>query len=421
MRNTKGCLSISLLQYRVVPGAGKENLERLLALTERAPGEWLVAPELALTGYAPFSRDEALGLLEELRRALGASGKKLLFGHPVWRDGRLLNGVYLLSGERLELVAEKRALFPGLDPGAGFSPGRISEIFELEEGLFSGVLLCYELRFPEFARRLVSRGAGVLLVLAQWPESRREHLLLLARARAVENQVFVVVANALGRAGEAELCGESLAISPRGEILAHAGREETVLTVELDPEKLAASRRLFNTSASPPPTPPEEKIKTLPELLSEVFRRRCLGHRMVFTNGCFDLLHAGHVSYLYEARSLGDFLVVGLNSDASVRRIKGPERPINPERHRALVLASLACVDYVVIFEEDTPERLIRALSPEVLVKGADWPEDKIVGADFVKARGGRVVRLPFRFQVSTTRIIERIRRPDSPDQKPAD
>ena len=414
-------MKISLLQYHVVPEAGKENLERLLALAEKAPGEWLVAPELALTGYGRLSRDEALSLLEELRRSLGASGKKLLFGHPVWREGRVFNGAYLLSGERLELAAEKRALFPGLDACAGFSPGRISEIFALGEGLFAGVLLCYELRFPEFARRLVSRGAGVLFVLAQWPESRREHLLLLARARAVENQVFVVVANALGRAGEAELSGESLVISPGGEILACAGKEETVLTVELDPAELAASRRLFNTSASPPPVLPEEKIKTLPELLSEVSRRRRLGHRMVFTNGCFDLLHAGHVSYLHEARSLGDFLVVGLNSDTSVRRLKGPERPINPETQRALVLASLSCVDYVVIFEEDTPERLIRALSPEILVKGADWPEDRIVGADYVKARGGRVVRIPFRFRVSTTRIMERIKRPDSPAQKPAD
>ncbi len=417
----KGCLSVSLLQYRVVPGAGRKNLERLLALAERAPAEWLVAPELALTGYGRLSRDEALSLLDELRRAFGASGKKLLFGHPVWRRDRIFNGAYLLSGERLALVAEKRALFPGLDIQAGFSAGGISGIFALGENLCGGALLCYELRFPEFARRLVSQGAGVLFVLAQWPESRREHLLLLARARAVENQVFVVVANALGRAGEEELSGESLVISPRGEILACAGREETVITVELDPTELEASRRLFNTSVTPPPIPPEEKIKTLPELLPEVSRRRRLGHRMVFTNGCFDLLHAGHVSYLHEARSLGDFLVVGLNSDASVKRIKGPERPVNPERERALVLASLACVDYVVIFEEDTPERLIRALSPEVLVKGADWPEDRIVGADFVKARGGRVVRLPFRFQVSTTRIIERIRRPDSPDQKPAD
>ncbi len=414
-------MKVSLIQYRVVPGAGKENLERFLALAERAPGEWLVAPELALTGYAPFRRDEALGLLEELRRAFGASGKKLLFGHPVWRGDQVFNGVYLLSGERLALVAEKRALFPGLDAGAGFSPGRISEIFELGDDLCGGVLLCYELRFPELARRLVSRGAGVLLVLAQWPESRREHLLFLARARAVENQVFVVVANALGRAGEAELSGESLVVSPRGEILAYAGREETVLTVELNPEELTASRRLFNTSTLPPPIPPEEKIKTLPEILSEVSRRRRLGHRMVFTNGCFDILHAGHVSYLSEARKLGDFLVVGLNSDASVKRLKGPERPVNPQEERALVLASLACVDYVVIFEEDTPETLIRALSPEVLVKGADWPEDKIVGADYVKAQGGRVVRLPFRFQVSTTRIIERIRRPGSPDRKPAD
>jgi rfaE bifunctional protein nucleotidyltransferase chain/domain len=128
---------------------------------------------------------------------------------------------------------------------------------------------------------------------------------------------------------------------------------------------------------------------------------------MVFTNGCFDLLHAGHVSYLESARHLGDYLVVGLNSDKSVREIKGPERPINTEAMRAHVLAGLAAVDYVVIFNDPTPLNLIQIIVPNILVKGADWEEKDIVGAETVKNVGGHVVRIPFVHDISTSRILE--------------
>lgn len=131
--------------------------------------------------------------------------------------------------------------------------------------------------------------------------------------------------------------------------------------------------------------------------------------RIVFTNGCFDLLHAGHAHYLAKAKSFGDILVVGLNSDASIRRIKGPKRPIVPEHMRAYLLDSLKPVDYVVIFEEDTPLELIRAIKPHVLVKGADWDIKDIVGADFVLSYGGRVERVEFEFDISTSNIIRRI------------
>ena len=132
---------------------------------------------------------------------------------------------------------------------------------------------------------------------------------------------------------------------------------------------------------------------------------------MVFTNGVFDLLHPGHVRYLQQARALGDMLIVGLNSDASVRRNKGPERPINPESERAEVVAALECVDAVVIFDEDTPAEIVRACQPDILVKGADWPADQIVGRDTVEARGGRVVRMPVEAGYSTTALVERIKR----------
>jgi rfaE bifunctional protein nucleotidyltransferase chain/domain len=140
-------------------------------------------------------------------------------------------------------------------------------------------------------------------------------------------------------------------------------------------------------------------------------RVRGNGGRVVFTNGVFDLLHPGHVRYLRDARALGDALIVGLNSDRSVRAIKGPERPVNPERERAEVLLGLASVDAVVIFDEDTPHALISAIQPDVLVKGADWGPHDIVGRDVVEARGGRVVRVELAPGYSTSQLITRIRR----------
>jgi D-glycero-beta-D-manno-heptose 1-phosphate adenylyltransferase len=139
-------------------------------------------------------------------------------------------------------------------------------------------------------------------------------------------------------------------------------------------------------------------------------RLRSAGKTVVFTNGVFDLLHPGHVRYLQQARSLGDALIVGVNSDRSVRANKGPSRPITPESERAEVLAALACVDAVVLFDEETPHDLIAAIQPDVLVKGGDWAEDAIVGRDIVEARGGRVVRVDLEPGHSTTSIIEKIK-----------
>ena len=134
------------------------------------------------------------------------------------------------------------------------------------------------------------------------------------------------------------------------------------------------------------------------------------GKTIVFTNGVFDLLHPGHVRYLQHARSLGDALIVGLNSDRSVRAVKGPGRPINPEQERAEILAALACVDAVAIFDEETPFEIISAIAPHVLVKGSDWSENAIVGRDIVEARGGRVVRATIEEGHSTTQILRKIR-----------
>lgn len=133
------------------------------------------------------------------------------------------------------------------------------------------------------------------------------------------------------------------------------------------------------------------------------------GKIIVFTNGVYDLLHPGHVRYLQAARALGDALIVGVNSDRSVRAIKGPSRPITPENERVEILSALRCVDAAVIFDEDTPADIIKAVQPDILVKGADWAENAIVGRDTVEARGGRVVRMPIEEGWSTSSIIKGI------------
>ena len=149
----------------------------------------------------------------------------------------------------------------------------------------------------------------------------------------------------------------------------------------------------------------------LNSLLERLKTHRTAEDKIVFTNGCFDILHAGHVEYLTAARAEGDVLVVGLNSDASVRIIKGEKRPIVQEDQRAAVLAGLECVNYVTLFEDPDPFRLIQTILPDVLVKGADWEEGEIIGADIVKQYGGRVVRVPFVSDASTSKIIDTILR----------
>jgi D-beta-D-heptose 7-phosphate kinase/D-beta-D-heptose 1-phosphate adenosyltransferase len=152
-----------------------------------------------------------------------------------------------------------------------------------------------------------------------------------------------------------------------------------------------------------------EKIISLEELVIRLEKVRNTRGKIVFTNGCFDILHVGHVRYLKEARSLGDMLIVGMNSDASVRSIKGDKRPIVRQKYRAEVLAGLGCVDHIVIFDEPDPLRLIKALKPDILIKGEDWEEDAIIGAEEVKARGGEIVRISFVEKASTTDIIQTI------------
>lgn len=151
------------------------------------------------------------------------------------------------------------------------------------------------------------------------------------------------------------------------------------------------------------------KLISIKRLKDELKPFKQKGRKVVFTNGCFDIIHAGHVRYLKKARSLGDCLVLGLNSDASVRSIKGEKRPIVPQNERAEVLSALTCVDYIVVFNDPTPQKLIEALSPDILVKGADWAAKDIAGGDHVKKTGGKIRRITLVKGKSTTNIIRKI------------
>ena len=149
---------------------------------------------------------------------------------------------------------------------------------------------------------------------------------------------------------------------------------------------------------------------TIDEAVTLAAGIRGRGGKVVFTNGVFDLLHPGHIRYLQDARQLGDALIVGLNSDRSVRANKGPQRPITPQDERAEILEALACVDAVAVFDEETPDEIIKRIQPDVLVKGADWRPDNIVGRDTVEARGGRVVRMELSPGYSTTELMRRVK-----------
>jgi rfaE bifunctional protein nucleotidyltransferase chain/domain len=154
----------------------------------------------------------------------------------------------------------------------------------------------------------------------------------------------------------------------------------------------------------------DRRVLTREQAVTLVAALRGQGQVVVFTNGVFDLLHPGHLRYLKAARALGDALIVGLNADSSVRRNKGPARPVTSQEERAEIVSALDCVDAVAFFEEDTPAAIVSALQPDILVKGADWPADQIVGRDTVEARGGRVVRIAIEEGYSTSAILEKIR-----------
>lgn len=410
------------LQFEIVFGDPAANLTKVKNMLEDlapVPMSMIVLPELWASGFdyanAVTHADETPHLLQEL---IGLAAERDLFlaGSLLEKnadDGgkiHLSNTLYFVGPAGFLGTYRKQHLFPPLLEHIHFSPGGSGEPISSPCGLVGG-LVCYDLRFPELARQQVFHGARLLVVAAQWPGIRIDHWQALLRARAIENQAFMVACNSCGTTAGVELGGNSMVIGPDGTVLLQAGKGEETHAVGLDVRDLAVVRGNFCSAGERPRAQGDRaKIIVLPLLLEKVAAIRHQKSRIAFTNGCFDILHSGHVAYLEEARSRADCLVVGLNSDASVRRIKGPERPVNSELDRARLLAALACVDYVVIFNDETPFGLITAILPDVLVKGADWAEEDIVGAREVIAAGGRVVRVAFEHDESSSSVIARIR-----------
>lgn len=418
-------IQITLCQFEIKfqnPYQNWEYLKKKLTefLNNKEISNFIVLPELCFFGVIT-SKKEILGLSQEIHKIVEELTQfsrehrlTICTIMPIIKEDMIFNTTIVFFQGQLIEAYSKINLFPPMKEHLIFEKGSIIKPVTLkidEIDVNVGFLTCFDLRFPELARQLSTLGAEIIIVNALWPIERIHHFSTLLQARAIENQLFVAGINSYGRKDTYFFGGKSCLIAPDGKILALMTDNDKFLTCTIDLEEVTKVRQNFNTSfLRTEPLISQNKILSLDELTNIVNKRRRYGEKMVFTNGCFDILHAGHVAYLKEARMLGDFLVVGLNSDNSVRRIKGEKRPINSETHRAKILESLQCVDYITIFEEDTPINLISSLIPDVLVKGADWKENEIVGADLVKANGGVVKTIKFQYDTSTTKILEKIK-----------
>ncbi len=407
------------LQMTIKTGDVAANLKQckqLLSAQQLAADTLVVLPELWATGFDYPRVDQ---LAEQTPQILAAL-QQIAAEHTLWLAGSLLekrnsgrpgNTLFLVGPKGVVDKYQKHHLFSFWQEDEYLQPGHDPQSIATPFGPL-GALVCYDLRFPEISRAQTFAGCRLLVVSAQWPKVRLDHWQLLVKARAVENQVFVAACNGCGPSGAGELAGHSMIVDPVGQLLVQAGEKPEVISSRLAEEELETVRKRFCTGGERSWSGNDSsKIVGLEQLAEQLAMIRNQGSKVVFTNGCFDLLHAGHVDYLEQARRYGDCLVIGLNSDSSVRALKGDSRPVNSELDRARVLAALGCVDFVVIFDEDTPWKLISRLLPDVLVKGADWAEEEIAGAAEVKAAGGRVERIVFAHQLSTSAVIEKIRR----------
>lgn len=413
--------AVGYLQFDVQLGDIENNLAKvkqgLKNLALDTPGI-LVLPELWASGFDYKNLlDLALKtpkLLESIQEQAAMYGIYLAGSLPetvITEIGTsVFNTMYIIGPDGTMGSYRKQQLFAPMQEDKYFSPGDDPQPIDIPLGRMAA-LVCYDLRFPGLTQVQAALGASILLVSAQWPAVRKDHWRTLVCARSIENQMFVVACNRCGVTDNIAFAGHSMIVAPDGSVLAEAEDGEQAVFKEIDPSLIDKARDRFNTvGANPYHFHDQNKIMGLDEVQMMVARYKTTGRKIVFTNGCFDILHVGHTTYLEAARKEGDCLVVGLNSDASIRLIKGPERPINNEQSRARVLAALGCVDHVVLFGEDTPQNLIETLMPDVLVKGGDWPVDKIVGAPEVMAAGGKVVSIPLVESFSTTSLLEKIR-----------
>ena len=410
------------LQFDVQQGAVEENVGTVCRLLDKLTppaGAVILLPELWATGFAYDRLDELAGHTPELLKKLqnlAAEHDILLAGslpeQSQTETGTCFFNTLFVTGPQGPLGSyRKQRLFAPMGEDQHFTAGDCPAPINTAQGKLAG-LVCYDLRFPELAKLQAAQGAGLLLISAQWPAARLHHWRTLIQARAIENQMFVAACNRTGTTGDTTFAGHSMIVAPDGTILTEADDQEATGSTRLDADLLAQARGLFNTMGpSPYAGHDRDKFINLPSLKQQVEDLKKTGCQVVFTNGCFDILHTGHVTYLEQARKQGDCLIIGLNSDASVRSLeKGDDRPVNRQEDRARLLAALGCVDYVVLFEEETPLNLITTLMPDILAKGGDWPVEKIVGGAEVVAAGGRVLSIPLVADYSTTSLLERIR-----------
>jgi len=422
-------LKIALVQNQPIYKKAIKDFDSLSQIVEKAANnkhvDIILLPELFLTGPITQKRlkenpeiiDNNLAVLERLKGLSKQYHCNIIAGLLEKRGTILYNSLFLIKPDQSFDVYRKMHLFSPFKEDKIFEKGGLPPpAFKIKtqsnKELLLGLAICFDIRFPELFRYYVRHGAQIIFIASCWPKKRQEQLRLLLRTRAIENQCFISCANICGNINDEEFAGLSSIITPAGDSIVELDDKEGVITTCCDLSLESKVRKRFRTFYSPHSFQqrPCFKVINFDKIKEICLLRKRLGQRCVFTNGCFDILHAGHVDYLRQARDCGDFLVVGLNSDKSVRSIKGDTRPINSELDRAFVLASLSFVDYVVIFDDPTPLNLILNIMPDVLVKGADWPEEQIVGAKEVKSWGGVVKRIPLLKGRSTTSIIEKIR-----------
>jgi D-beta-D-heptose 7-phosphate kinase/D-beta-D-heptose 1-phosphate adenosyltransferase len=418
-------MRIALAQLKACVGALDSLIKQAVQAIEEASrrgSRWVLLPDMWSCGFSARRMEDAARRKDKILDDLRGIARRLHIGIvsplPEEMAGAIYDSAYVIGAKGEVLGGHRKThIMPGTQaPDRGPMPRGAPLVLDIP-GARAGVTVGDEIFFPELFRLMALRGIDLLWVCSLLQEGFLEEWRVLLRARAVESSVYVVAVNACGETGSTKFLGHSMGVDPKGDVVVEGADVPEVLTVDVDLDFLADAcssrepsqgwrsvRRFITLSMHHKTLAAEEAAK-----LIEKVRRR--GARVVFTNGCFDILHRGHVSLLEQASTLGDLLVVGINSDDSVRRIKGPGRPINPLEDRCAVLASLACVDLVVPFEEDTPMELIRRLRPDVLVKGQDWKEEEIVGAEVVRERGGEVVRIPLVQGVSTTGLLERIKK----------
>jgi rfaE bifunctional protein nucleotidyltransferase chain/domain len=405
---------IGFLQFDICsnPPANLQTIDQHLTASSLPRGTLIVLPELWYAGFNYDTLDvqieETPAILEKLQNLCERQHIILAGSLPAQQTDGITNTLYIVDHSGVIGEFSKQHLFPPMAEDQHFTPASSLQAAYTPHGILAG-LICYDLRFPEVARQQIQQGAELLIVCGQWPKTRIEHWRTLLQARAIENQVHVIGCNRTGITQGTEFGGHSMLIDPNGIILAEGGEQLQLSHIKTDRQ---TRQTPFNTVGSKPwRRADRNKIYHLSDLIPTIEQARTSGQKVVFTNGCFDLLHEGHVTYLEAARKQGDCLIIGLNSDLSIRSLKGPNRPVNKETSRARLLAALGCVDYVVIFNDDTPLKLITSLKPDVLIKGADWPIDRIVGGKEVLAGGGEVKTIQFVGDFSTTGLIEQIRK----------